>query len=135
MAGLMSQGRRADSAGHAERCDATRSETRSRYTSLLKSAHSSLLTPGWHPHQAKGKHQLVTMLLNYLMNYHGMFVVSVSKSIIDSKQRVEKYRPQVLDDIVGNNETIERLKVIAKDGNCPHIIISVGLLGLYRFPD
>ena len=39
--------------------------------------------------------------------------------------RVEKYRPQVLDDIVGNQETIERLKVIAKDGNCPHIVISV----------
>ncbi|KAI0094334.1 P-loop containing nucleoside triphosphate hydrolase protein [Irpex rosettiformis] len=42
---------------------------------------------------------------------------------------VEKYRPQVLDDIVGNNETIERLKVIARDGNCPHIIIS-GMPGI-----
>jgi hypothetical protein len=30
-----------------------------------------------------------------------------------------------LDDIVGNTETIERLKVIARDGNMPHIIISV----------
>lgn len=39
--------------------------------------------------------------------------------------RVEKYRPKVLDDVVGNEDTIERLKVIAKDGNCPHIIISV----------
>ena len=38
---------------------------------------------------------------------------------------MEKYRPLVLDDVVGNTETIERLKVIAKDGNCPHIIISV----------
>lgn len=38
--------------------------------------------------------------------------------------RVEKYRPIVLDDITGNSETIERLKVIARDGNCPHIIIS-----------
>ncbi|KAM0789014.1 replication factor C subunit 4 [Microbotryomycetes sp. NB124-2] len=37
---------------------------------------------------------------------------------------VEKHRPRVLDDIVGNVETIERLKVIARDGNCPHIIIS-----------
>ncbi|KAF9778215.1 P-loop containing nucleoside triphosphate hydrolase protein [Thelephora terrestris] len=42
---------------------------------------------------------------------------------------VEKYRPQVLDDIVGNEETIERLKVIAKDGNCPHIVIS-GMPGI-----
>jgi replication factor C subunit 2/4 len=40
-------------------------------------------------------------------------------------RRVEKYRPMDLDDIVGNVETIERLKVIARDGNMPHIIISV----------
>jgi hypothetical protein len=33
-----------------------------------------------------------------------------------------------LDDIVGNEETIERLKVIARDGNMPHIIISVCFL-------
>ena len=46
-------------------------------------------------------------------------------SRILNASRVEKYRPQVLDDIVGNQETIDRLKVIAKDGNCPHIIISV----------
>ena len=39
--------------------------------------------------------------------------------------RVEKYRPKVLDDVVGNTDTIERLKVIARDGNCPHLIISV----------
>ncbi|KAI5309848.1 replication factor C subunit 4 [Ascosphaera atra] len=37
---------------------------------------------------------------------------------------VEKYRPIVLDDIVGNTETIERLKIIAREGNMPHIIIS-----------
>ena len=34
-----------------------------------------------------------------------------------------------LDDIVGNNETIERLKIIAKDGNMPHVIIS-GMPGI-----
>ena len=28
---------------------------------------------------------------------------------------MEKYRPSVLDDIVGNTETIERLKVIARE--------------------
>ena len=38
--------------------------------------------------------------------------------------RVEKYRPVYLDDVVGNEETIERLKIIAKDGNMPHVIIS-----------
>ncbi|KAI9298826.1 replication factor C subunit 2 [Neoconidiobolus thromboides FSU 785] len=37
---------------------------------------------------------------------------------------VEKYRPIVLDDIVGNEETIQRLKVIASDGNMPNIILS-----------
>ncbi|KAH8916453.1 P-loop containing nucleoside triphosphate hydrolase protein [Atractiella rhizophila] len=37
---------------------------------------------------------------------------------------VEKYRPINLEDITGNVETINRLKVIARDGNCPHIIIS-----------
>ncbi|KAF6766618.1 P-loop containing nucleoside triphosphate hydrolase protein [Ephemerocybe angulata] len=42
---------------------------------------------------------------------------------------VEKYRPNVLDDVVGNEDTIERLKVIAREGNCPHIIIS-GMPGI-----
>lgn len=34
-----------------------------------------------------------------------------------------------LNDIVGNTETIERLKIIAKDGNMPHVIIS-GMPGI-----
>jgi len=42
---------------------------------------------------------------------------------------VEKYRPRVLDDVVGNGDTISRLKVIAKDGNVPHLIIS-GMPGI-----
>lgn len=42
---------------------------------------------------------------------------------------VEKYRPKKLDDIVGNEETVERLKLIAEDGNMPHMIIS-GLPGI-----
>ncbi|KAK9239116.1 P-loop containing nucleoside triphosphate hydrolase protein [Lipomyces kononenkoae] len=42
---------------------------------------------------------------------------------------VEKYRPVFLDDIVGNTETIERLKIIARDGNMPHLIIS-GMPGI-----
>jgi DNA polymerase III delta prime subunit len=45
------------------------------------------------------------------------------------RYRVEKYRPVFLDDIVGNTETIERLKIIAKDGNMPHVIIS-GMPGI-----
>lgn len=42
---------------------------------------------------------------------------------------VEKYRPHKLDDIVGNEETIERLKLIVRDGNMPHMII-LGLPGI-----
>lgn len=34
-----------------------------------------------------------------------------------------------LDDVVGNTETIERLKIIARDGNMPHVIIS-GMPGI-----
>lgn len=46
-----------------------------------------------------------------------------------SFHRVEKYRPVYLDDVVGNVETIERLKIIARDGNMPHMIIS-GMPGI-----
>lgn len=42
---------------------------------------------------------------------------------------VEKYRPQTLDDVVGNAETVARLRVIAKDGNMPHMILG-GLPGI-----
>ncbi|KAF9924728.1 replication factor C subunit 4 [Linnemannia zychae] len=37
---------------------------------------------------------------------------------------VEKYRPELLKDIVGNEETVERLQLIANKGNMPHMIIS-----------
>ena len=52
-------------------------------------------------------------------------VLHTPKEVTADDDRVEKYRPMDLDDIVGNVETIERLKVIARDGNMPHIIISV----------
>ncbi|XDT15379.1 ATPase family associated with various cellular activities (AAA) [Nakaseomyces glabratus] len=42
---------------------------------------------------------------------------------------VEKYRPHLLKDIVGNEETVERLQQIAAVGNMPHMIIS-GLPGI-----
>ena len=37
---------------------------------------------------------------------------------------VEKYRPVLLQDVVGNESTVERLKAIASDGNMPNVIIS-----------
>lgn len=37
---------------------------------------------------------------------------------------VEKYRPHCLADIVGNDESVERLRVIAEDGNMPHLILT-----------
>jgi replication factor C subunit 2/4 len=36
---------------------------------------------------------------------------------------VEKYRPQVLDDVVGNEETISRLRSVAAQGNLPNVIL------------
>lgn len=40
--------------------------------------------------------------------------------------RVEKYRPLLLKDIVGNEDTVSRLEVIAKNGNMPNVILAVG---------
>lgn len=58
-------------------------------------------------------------------------VLQVGLADTDSNllNRVEKYRPVFLDDVVGNTETIERLKIIAREGNMPHVIIS-GMPGI-----
>ena len=37
---------------------------------------------------------------------------------------IEKYRPELLADIVGNQEAISRLSAIAQVGNLPNIILS-----------
>ncbi|XP_050473046.1 replication factor C subunit 2 isoform X2 [Bombus huntii] len=37
---------------------------------------------------------------------------------------IEKYRPQIFSDIVGNEDTVSRLSVFAEHGNCPNIIIA-----------
>lgn len=38
---------------------------------------------------------------------------------------VEKYRPNKVTDIVGNEDAVSRLQVIARDGNMPNLILSV----------
>jgi len=37
---------------------------------------------------------------------------------------VEKYRPLKLNDVVGNEDAVQRLRSIAKDGNMPHMILT-----------
>jgi len=37
---------------------------------------------------------------------------------------VEKYRPQVVEDIVGNKDAVSRLKTIVRDGNIPNMIFT-----------
>lgn len=39
--------------------------------------------------------------------------------------QVEKYRPQLIRDIVGNKEAVGRLQVVAEEGNMPNLILSV----------
>ena len=36
---------------------------------------------------------------------------------------VERYRPRILEDIVGNEETLSRLRSIGEDGNMPNLIL------------
>jgi replication factor C subunit 2/4 len=36
---------------------------------------------------------------------------------------IEKYRPKKLEDVVGNEETLVRLRAIGKDGNLPNLIL------------
>ncbi|KAL0269527.1 UNVERIFIED_CONTAM: hypothetical protein PYX00_007230 [Menopon gallinae] len=46
------------------------------------------------------------------------------KGLAQNAPWIEKYRPQVFSDIVGNKDVIERLDVFAKNGNVPNIIVA-----------
>lgn len=39
---------------------------------------------------------------------------------------MERYRPRTLDDIVGNQDTVARMKEIAQHGNMQHLLLAVG---------
>lgn len=45
---------------------------------------------------------------------------------------VEKYRPRVLADVIGNEEAVKRLAVIAEEGNMPNLILSVRGVFIFR---
>jgi hypothetical protein len=64
------------------------------------------------------------LLVEPIMSHHGIATIHLDSRCFIDTYRVEKYRPIYLDDVVGNTETIERLKIIVKDGNMPHMIIS-----------
>ena len=53
---------------------------------------------------------------------HNYFVL-----FINTVFRIEKFRPQSFEEIVGNEDTVARLAVFAKSGNVPNIIIAVSI--------
>ncbi len=42
-----------------------------------------------------------------------------------SHTQIEKFRPPLIKDIVGNSEAVARLQVIAEEGNLPNLILAV----------
>jgi len=61
---------------------------------------------------------------------------NILSNVLTKLPWVEKYRPLKIKNIIGNEDSIERLKTIIYDGNMPHIIISVYiyLLSTFFFP-
>ncbi|KAI5382221.1 Subunit of heteropentameric Replication factor C (RF-C), variant 2, partial [Lathyrus oleraceus] len=58
------------------------------------------------------------------IQHHSMASSSSSNSANYDVPWVEKYRPSKVVDIVGNEDAVSRLQVIARDGNMPNLILS-----------
>ncbi len=59
----------------------------------------------------------------------GKFCGTMSSSLAASETQfevpwVEKYRPLMLDDVVGNEHAVGRLRVISQEGNLPNVILA-----------
>lgn len=54
-------------------------------------------------------------------------VIQLLNKCLTFINRVEKYRPVYLKDIVGNEDAVSRLETIARDGNLPNVILTVSL--------
>eukprot|EP00918_Siedleckia_nematoides_P107380 GHVU01234171.1.p1 GENE.GHVU01234171.1~~GHVU01234171.1.p1 ORF type:complete len:129 (-),score=12.49 GHVU01234171.1:565-951(-) len=43
---------------------------------------------------------------------------------------IEKYRPRTLEEVEGSDATMQRLRAIAREGNMPNLLLSVGAGGI-----
>ena len=48
--------------------------------------------------------------------------------------QVEKYRPTMVSDIVGNKDAVERLQVVSEEGNMPNLILAVREITSFLHP-
>lgn len=78
-------------------------------------------------HQKKQK----TFLGKFLFRTSTFTQINIFRALfflINTTSRIEKYRPQTFQEIVGNEDTTNRLSIIAKQGNLPNLIIAVTIL-------
>lgn len=63
------------------------------------------------------------------LKLEGSAMASASSSSVGPEiPWVEKFRPTKVSDIVGNQDAVARLQVIARDGNMPNLILAVSIL-------